>query len=200
MKIRRDLLQIASGVREADGTKAEPEQQPVQRVIETSAGANVSGQHVGQLPVRFVSEMSAGELANVQSRTCATCKHFDHKAFQNVLRNADAPAAPLEKRQAVNEIRSALLMSGNANLNEMHSGLDGDFDVEAALKSCGVCQILTHLDNDLNVFHPTASCPAHTITPTQPHGYYQPKDRAAKKEASQQRDAILRQAQGKVIT
>ena len=128
------------------------------------------------------------------------CKHFDHKAFQNVLRNADAPAAPMEKRQAVNEIRSALIMSGNANLNEMHSGLDGDFDVEAALKSCGVCQILTHLDNDLNVFHPTASCPAHVITPTQPHGYYQPKDRAAKKEASAQRDAILRQAQGKIVT
>ena len=199
MKIRRDLLQIASGVRHADGTKAEPEQQPVQRVIETTAATTAGGSNVGQMPVRFVSEMSAGELAQTASRTCSTCKHFDHALFQKVLRNADHPAAPLEKRQAVSEIRAALLMSGNANLNDMHSGLDGDFDVEAAMKSCGVCRALTQRDDDLNVFHPLASCPAHVISPTSPHGFYVAKDNAAKKEASQNYDAVLRQAQGKLI-
>ena len=200
MKIRRDLLQIASGVREVDGTKAEPEQQPVQRIIETTAPATFGGAETGgQLPVRFVSEMSAGELASTVSRTCSTCKHFDHAMFQRVLRNADHPASPIEKRQAVSEIRAALLMSGNANLNAQHSGLDGDFDVEAALNSCGVCRVLTEKDNDLNVFHPTASCPAHTISPTSPHGFYTPKDRVAKKEAAQTYDAVMRQAQGKIV-
>lgn len=198
MKIRRDLLRIGTGAVMADGTKAEPEQQPVQRIIESSAGATAGGAGVGQLPVRFVSEMSAGELSAVASRTCQHCKHFDHKAFQRVLQVADSPASPFEKRQAVNEIRAALLMSDNANLNDSHSGLDGDFDVEAALNACGVCQALTALDNDLNVMHPTASCPAHVMSPTQPHGLFQPKDRAAKKEASRSYDQVLGQAQGKI--
>ena len=135
------------------------------------------------------------------------CKHYDNKGFIEWMRHADHPLAPADHRAAVNEIRSGLLMTQNAQVQEMHTGQDGDMDVEAALQMCGWCHALSKLCQDNVGVHAFATCPATArdlagnevavITPTQQMGFYQPRDRAAQKAGSSMYDKVLRIAEGK---
>ncbi len=115
----------------ADGVLAEPEQQQVQRVIDTQVPVSpLGGAAVGSVPGQVVTEsVSAGEMAQTVSHQCGTCKFFDNEEFNRVIKEADSPLAAMEQRRAVNAIRAGLLQSQNAKLGEMHSGLDGDMDV-----------------------------------------------------------------------
>ncbi len=204
MKIRNDLLRVASGMAHVDGTKAEPEEQPVERrLIVDSDTTTADGQATKtNVPVHIVSEMSAGVLAKKLSAPCSTCAYFDRKPWLKLLAitEADGTTAPLHVREQINEVRASLLMTNNASLNEMHTGSEGDMDVEHALHSMGFCRALTenNADHEEVIVHPTGCCPAEVISESAPMGFYKVKDSIAKKEAVSAYDAVFRQAQGKL--
>lgn len=203
MKIRQELLRIATGATHADGTKAEPEEQPIERrIIAESDTAMMNGEKTASnIPVHFVSETNVATMAKKLTAPCSTCKFFDRKEFRKMLAIVEAPGGPMHLKEEVNNIRASLLMSSNANLNEQHSGLEGDMDVEHALNAMGFCRALTEASSDPTdpiVVHPSGCCPAEVITESQPMGFYSPKDSIAKKQNVSTYDAILKQAQGKL--
>lgn len=201
MKIRADLLKISSNGMTADGVKAEPEQQQVQRVIQTDTPVNLTGTEktAGNIPAEIVTFSTAGEMAQTVSRQCGNCRHFDGEEFVRTIRLADSPAAPMEQRAAVNNIRAGLLQTQNARLGEMHSGQDGDMDVEQALNACGFCTALTeHYSEPVGV-HPLSSCPSEVKTPAAPNGFYKPKNRSAMRQGAKNYDAVMNQAAGKLV-
>lgn len=201
MKIRSDLLQVRSGGRHEDGTKAEAEEQPVARVLTTDAPVSMStGKQTNQtMHTEIVAESTAGQLAEALAHTCGQCKWFDNRGFQEAIRKSDHPAAPIDVRQTVNDIRAALLMTGNASMESRHTGVDGDTDVEAMLMACGFCKALTHHFKDDVIVYPLSACPAEVRSPGSPHGYFEFASRGAVKGSNTVRDNILQRADGKVM-
>jgi hypothetical protein len=134
------------------------------------------------------------------SALCGSCKHFDNEEFVTTINAADNPLATMEQRKAVNDIRAGLLQTQNAKLGEMHSGQDGDMDVEQALRACGFCRALTeHYKEPIGV-HPLSRCPGEVRSDTRPVGFYQPKDRSAQRLGAKNYDAVMNQAAGKLVT
>ena len=210
MKIKRDVLQIASGAMAVDGTKLEPEQQPARRVVTVDApvalGQGTHGQNVGSMPVQIVTEsQNAGDLAEAMTHLCGNCKWFRNQEWIRDLKNADSPMAPMEQRRAINEIRGALLSTQNANLADMHTGQDGDLDVEAALHQLGYCKALYEFNKNRGesnedatvLVHPLSCCPADIRKHNPPGGFFVAKDNEAKRVGGKNKDRIMRQAQGK---
>lgn len=78
LKIRSDVLKVARGpVFNARGDKAEPEQQPAQRVLTVEGGAPVSGsrdaKQLGAIPMQIVAETDAGTAALAMRSKCFLC-------------------------------------------------------------------------------------------------------------------------------
>lgn len=198
MKIKQDLLHITNQPVLDDGNKAEPEQQTASRVIITDADASAStGQALGQMNAQVVVSSTAGELARAMRGMCANCKFFDNPAFVSFLAKADHPGAPMHVRAGVNELRAALLQTYNAQLQSMHTGADGDMDVEHALKQLGFCRALTEMAKDDVVVHPLSSCPEETITESNPSGFFQARDRSSERAGDRAYDNVLKRAAGK---
>src|SRR5262249_13358362 len=133
MKIRREVFAVAAGVRDTKGDKGEPEQQPARIVHEGSRdttrhvpGAGGKGV-VGNMRTLITHDGPAGEMAVDLAARCVRCKWFRRKAWQDLVAECDFPTAPLMKRQAINEVRSALWMTRNAAIVEQGE-VDGDFD------------------------------------------------------------------------
>ncbi len=202
LKIRADLLKISTNAITADGNKAEPELQQVQRVIDTQVPISPQGgAAIGSIPGQIVTaQVAAGEMAQTVSHLCGTCKWFDNDEFVKVIKEADSPLADMEQRRAVNAIRAGLLDTNNGKLGEMHSGLDGDMDVEQALRACGFCKALTeHYKEPIGV-HPLSRCPAEVRSATAPHGYYKAKNRSALRVAGSNYDKVMQTAAGKLVS
>lgn len=205
MKIRREVFAVASGARTAGGEKGEPEQQPTRIIHETNMnvtlntnGAAGTAGHVGKMRTLVTHEASAGEMAEELAARCSRCKWYRRKAWQDLVTECDFPTAPLMKRQAINEVRSALLMTRNAAIIDQGES-EGDFDVEHVMRThMGLCEALSSLKKDYVVVHKDGCCPDEVKTPPQPaQGYFTPRDSEAKKEAAAARDAVLMAAAGK---
>lgn len=204
------MLQIGTGMLAVDGTKLEPEQQPVRRVVTIDAPVDLrgTGQVVGSIPTEVVTEnRTADDVARGFTHLCGNCKWFRNHEWVRDLRNADSPMAPLERRRAINEIRGALLTTRNADLASMHEGQDGDLDVEAALHQLGYCKALYDMFKNQNMsnedatvlVHPLSCCPTDVRKANPPGGFFTPKDGEARRVGSQNYDRILRKAEGKVL-
>ena len=199
MKIRRDVFAVASGVRaEGTGEKAEPEQAPTQIIQETTMPAALkTGGNVGNMKMLVTHEAPAGEMAQALAAKCVRCKWFRNKAWRQLVEECDFPTAPLMKRQAINEVRSALLLTRNAAIVEQGE-VDGDFDVEHVMRAhMGLCEALSSLKKDYMVVHKDGCCPEEVKGPQAPVGYFTPKDSEARKEAEAVRDNVLLAAAGK---
>jgi len=200
MKIRREVIQIASGVRDArDGTKGEPEQQPIRQVIELAGGAPVTSADAsggpavvrGTLPVTMTQEMSADELVRLMNTQCRACKNFDRHGWLDLMRKADHPMAPKFARDAMNQVRAGLLMNGNVAIIDKATDQDGDFNPDHVMANhMGLCRALGALRNDYVVVHMVGRCP-------DGHEHLFEARRAANAEASATRDDILNKAQGR---
>lgn len=211
MKIKKDMLQIGSGFTDKDGTKLAPEAQPVRRVVTIDAPVSLKGPHgvteTGKgIPTEIVTDnRNAVDVARGFQYLCGNCKWFRNKEWLRDLANADSPMASMVQRKMVNEIRGALLSTQNANLTELHSGQDGDLDVEAALKTLGYCKALFHFfknkgesdEDSLVLLHPISSCPTDIRNANPPMGMFEPKDNEARKVATQNYDRVMQKAAGK---
>ncbi len=195
MKIKADLLRIHNRALKVDGSIPEPEETPVDRVLVTEANTRgTNGRELGTLNAELVMESSAGEIAGHMRRLCVNCKHFDPAQWERT--RAAWEAGTPEQRSQVNAVRAALLETQNAQLHLMHSGADGDTDVEHALSFLGVCHPLTELERDAIIVHPLSSCPASLCSPSNPNGLFVAKDPVAEKRGSAEFDRIMQIAQG----
>lgn len=197
MKIKNDLLKIHSTAMDEDGRKLEPEAQPAARVISTEVGAAMqSGQKVGGIRAEIVVDTNVADLSAGVRRMCFGCKHFDNAAWVRSYKKLDR-STDMTKRQAINQIRAALLTTSNAALSDIHADGEGDIDTESALAAMGKCQALSENFNDDYIVHPLACCPDDVITAAMPQGFFQPRDRKMAAERSKAYDLLLRKAQGK---
>jgi len=197
--IKSDMLHIQHHSAADDGSKIEPEQQPAQRVIEADGEVEMrSGGVVGSMPVRIISDMTAGSLAMVVRSRCRTCKNFDRTSWRKMVRKADEVDAPAIEKASAMMVRDALLMTDNADVIDANtvSPTEPDFDVEAALNSMGICHALTEFKRDLIVVHPLSGCPTEVATPERQEGFYTPRSNEAERLAQAKYDEVMRAAQG----
>lgn len=200
MKIKKEFFHIASGQRDMQGQKLEPEQQTAAHVVQVSIPAvgMMSGQHRGEVSGAIVVEQTAQEMALKVAGHCGHCKHFDHVNCQHHLRAMDHPGASLENRQQVNQIRAGLIETQNAALQDRHTGHDGEMDVEHALSQLGYCRVLSEVMGEETIVHPLSFCPNEIRTPEAPMGYFQPKDQENARAGSKAYDEIMQRAAGRI--
>ncbi len=211
MFIKRDVFRIESGAREADGTKIDPEGQSAQHVFEGTAPVNIPVPGVnpvgtpGSLPLQIVAHSTAGQLARSVSSLCVNCKHFDRAGWLRMLARNEGPAATAAERHSINSIRAEILM--RLPEPEENAGGDGDYDVEHAMRSMGLCHALrefyreTKEEQDIIGVWPRAGCPEEVATAVgKPWGLFVPKDNDAERQSAQNYDDVMLRAAGKVIT
>lgn len=207
MKIKNEFFEIAKDARDEAGEKLPPEQQPA-LIVQNVEGAPVSvaGQSVGQLPIQIARATTVGELADVGGRLCAHCSHWDRTRWNKLIGMAANGIGSPEEIHAINDVRAAILQSGNADVSEQYEGDDGDTDLEQALHSMGICHALTEHERatdpmmgpkELVVTFPRACCPLSVVTPTQPNGFFKARDREAEEAGGANRDDVLLGAIGK---
>lgn len=209
MQIKRDLFRFESGARESDGTKIEPEAQAVQHIMLGSAEANIVGPGVnregtaGSIPLQIVAHSTANQIARSVSALCANCRYFDRAGWLKMLHESDGPASSEAERHSINAIRGQILV--NMPEPDQHAGPDGDYDIEHAMRSMGLCAALREfykakdgIDEPHGMW-PTSGCPEETCTPDRPMGLFVPKDGDARKASQQNYDAVMLRAAGKVM-
>src|SRR5258706_10095963 len=200
MKIRSDLLKIQPMV-DKQGKSVEPEQQVVQRVIQTDLPTTMQrgGKQVGTIPGEIVYTSTAGEMAQAMRRPCFSCAKFSRRAWKALYARWADPTTPIDERNQLNGIRAALLQTSNAKIQDRHLSQEGDMDVEHALSVLGGCEPLTEVRSTPVIVCPTGSCPGEVCTPTQPNGFYVAKDKAAERMGSATFDNLMKVATGKKL-
>lgn len=198
LKIRSDVLKVARGpVFNTKGDKAEPEQQPAQRVMTVEGGAPVSGsrdaKQLGAIPMQIVAETDAGTAALAMRSKCFLCKNFDTATWKK-LRLFWGNSSDKELFEKLNRVRMALLTTRNMEISRRSEGQDGDFDVEHAITQLGICQPLTELQGAAVIVSPISTCPDHVCSKERPTGLFTPKDREHEKMGSDAYDAIMKVA------
>lgn len=163
MKNLSDRVDIGHGAREEDGTKLEPELQPVVRTIESASGVSLGNDHVGtplgqSIPLRVTTEMSAIEAAETLSKTCGRCANFRPDLWPAIQREIESTK---EGREEMNKIRAAMLDRGPDVIPSMVNGLDEEeiHDVEHALSRFGVCTPLSEMNGAPIASLPESCCP-----------------------------------------
>lgn len=210
MQIKRDKFVIESGGREADGTKVEPEAQTVTHVFEgvapveiSSPGVNPMGV-VGSIPIAIEAHSTAQQVARSVSALCANCRYFDRAGWLKMLAQAEGPGSTAAERHSVNAIRGEIIV--NMPDADQHLGEDGEYDVEHAMKSMGMCHALREFykgkdgkDPGIIGVWPTSGCPGDTCSADKPHGIFVPRDGDAAKASRQNYDAVMMRAAGRLL-
>lgn len=200
MKIKADYLRIRNVPFDAEGKPVEPEQQPVQREIQTSfdVTGNMTGQHFGSLPSQIIVENhTVQDFVPMARWKCKGCKHFDREAWKKLMAAWEDPSAPIEQRKYLNGIRGMLHETGNADILKRHNDGSGGLDVDHALKTLGICRPMSEIKQAPIIVYPTSSCPIEVCSAEQPQGFYTPKDREAERQGSEAFDKLMRAAQGR---
>jgi len=196
LNIKGERIEILPLTHDEAGNKIEPEQAPARRVLDVSDGILVNGKKTEkELPISVSMELPAGRLAVGLSEPCASCKHFDAKAWKEYRRKLESTA---EGQKELNRMRYAIIGTGNAALQARHAGADGDLDVEHALSMLGICRPLTELLRDVTIVYPMATCPS--ALPQHPSPIakmYTPKTSDDARMRSKVFDNIMHAAQGK---
>lgn len=196
MKIKQDFFQVARGVRDERGDLLEPEQQPAVRVVTTDAPASGhgTGEHLGSMPAAIEVHDHAQSFAQRMRSLCATCVHFNNKAWQRLKQHWETTN---EGEQILNGMRAALMETGNVAMHDMMTAEDGDIDVEHGLSMCGVCEPQTEefsaLENEPSpvIVYPLGCCPP------EKEFMYTPVDTDHEKVGASAFDRIMFAAAGK---
>lgn len=189
MKNLGERIDIGHGARADDGTKLEPEEQPVRRVIATEAEAKHGDNVVGAIRTNITADMTAIEAAAILSQPCHLCMHWRPDEWPAARRRLESTPEGLAD---LNRMRAALLGSGSAGLANGDEG----FDVEHALAHgrIGVCKALSDLFRDDMLTEREATCPSQgpngeTIPPL-----FVAKRGDARRASDSTRDSVLRTA------
>lgn len=209
MHIKRDVFKIESGAVALDGTKIEPEAQLVHHIFEGTApveistpGVNKQGV-VGNVPLEIVADATAAQVARSVSALCGNCRYWRNDLWRQMIARNEGPASTPAEQHAINSIRQQIIL--NMPDPDQHVGQDGDYDIEHALNSMGLCPALNEFykqkgqKSELYGTWPTAGCPAETCSKDRPMGLFEPKDAAAGKASAANYDAVMQRAAGKIL-
>jgi hypothetical protein len=149
----------------------------------------------GAIPMTVEAAMPAEHVASAVRSLCYTCKHFNPDHFQK-LRAVWERGTP-EQRNALRNIRVALLTTGNSKLADYSPDEEGQLDADEALSLMGTCSALTVLHNEPVVTHPLSCCPEEVTDPMHPDGFHKPKGIAEERQGNAMYDDVMRKAQNK---
>lgn len=188
MEVKGEKIVVGNVPVDATGTKVEPEQQPIQRILNVSDKVRLgSGIGDGESTVTdkeigtFIScEMSAAEFAIPYSEPCHSCRHFDQKrASELIARAENNPKGQAILRTFIDEV--------------------GD---PRRVKNAGICGPLSEVARDTVFVLPEVTCPDKVRDVEgreQPFGrHYAPRDLNEEKNSSRAYDSVLQSAQGKI--
>ena len=195
MKALDETIKIGHGIPDDRGTKLEPEEQPVDRVIDSTAAVTLGnapgeGEQITQpLRVTVTDEMTADDAVDVFTRQCQFCMHWDQSTYRRERRLYDQEELD-EQRAGVLEVASPreLARFGETALKNADAVLDA---------TLGRCQALSQFSPDgVLDTHARAFCPA-----SDPDGNaipiaFKPRPDAQRTVISI-RDRILKTASGK---
>lgn len=195
MKAITDTLKITHGQREEDGTKLEPEQQPVDRVITTVAPVTLGNAPGEGTPVTMpfrvnvTTEMDAITAAQELSRQCQFCRHWNQQEWYRDRIRYEGTA---EGRKFLDEQRALAI---EAATSEELSSLQRE-SADPLLDLNGKCEALSYALNDAIYTHPRAFCPSHGMEGEALPCYFKPLPEAAR-TVEKIRDRVLNIAAGK---
>lgn len=180
------------------GARPEPEEMPAQRVLGVAHElyGNVDRKPLGEQKVIITTEEPVRTFAQGVRSQCRDCKHFDNPDWMKLKRIWDFSGDPAKLRM-LNNLRLTADSVRSDDVKDMHVGMDGGYDVEAALNSMGVCHAFTEINNEETIVHPLASCPEHLSSGQPAPMMFAPKDAATDRRINQTYDTIMGQAAGK---
>lgn len=212
--LRPELLIKGETTQISQTPETDAEGQFVKRVVHAQApiGPGAAGvvNPIGQLPTLLEYKTQVGEHANALKTNCASCRHWDQKAWRKFVEASTGPASTVEDRQTIQTLRGRLFTDGKG-----YADANGNLDVEATLYSFGVCRVLSDWMEGVvgrNPIYwpvnpaPDATCPTDIqapgarmpiVTAAQPFGLFRARDQDAVKTGDAKRDALLFAAQGK---
>lgn len=192
MKKLGDRLEIGHGIRAEDGTRLEPEEQPVKRTLDSTASVDAGA--VGKaieaergsalaLPLAVTVEMTAAEAAEALSQRCGLCEHWRPDEFQRDIPRMD--------RRDLDRMRADCLdLDPKLALTERQRQV-----ADPLLSVLGKCMALSAVCAPEPIYcHPEATCPANLPDGTPTPLLFKPR---AKATEVQIRDRMLRLAQGR---
>jgi hypothetical protein len=185
MKNLGERIRVGFGAREEDGTKLEPEQQPVTREVasaaDVSTGNDRDGTPIGAaLPLTISESMSALDAVEMATKTCANCANFRPDLWKEERRRLEAT---MEGRLGLNKLRAEILCHSPDTIPSMING-DELHDVEAVLSNMGVCVALSAMTDDVISAVPEASCP-------DGHYHFAPRAGGVRRVMDRTRDYLL---------
>jgi len=190
VKNLRDTFQVGYGAREEDGTKLEPEQQPVRRVIESEASVTVGEAVLPQtIPLMVTAEMEAREAEALLSSQCQFCVHWRQDEFRKDRGGIARIDLDRMRAQALDcaEIE-------NVNLSDEQIAT-ADPILDAVI---GKCMALSSLCTPEPIYtHREAGCPSSLPNGIPLENLFQPIP-DAKRIKSAVRDRMMRRAQGRI--
>lgn len=192
-----DYFRINTNPVDAEGNKLEPEQLPTERVFPGAAPVELSqsgatGKAIGS---EIVVEAPLGQFAAGMRRLCYSCVFFDQKAWNQYVDGAQH-SVDIVKLHVINQVRANLITSQNAQIQEMHGGLDGSMEIEGAVRSMGLCRALTEHFKDDTIVHPMGCCPE-GINGLDPNGFHRDRDESTRRMQNAEYDKLLRAGQNK---
>lgn len=183
----KDTIRVGGALSDADGNKLEPEQQPVTRTVEMPAEARgTETGRVGSMRGTIEIVQPAGIFAEDLRTKCCNCAHFDNPGFLLAKRRLESTA---EGRRELNNLRAALLDTGNMAVRDMHADEEGDMNAEHALSTMGLCRAWGEIQKDEVAVHPLANCPSE-------QNLFKARGVEADRRGSMAYDSIMRAADG----
>lgn len=215
--IKKELYVTGQSLKFSRRPQTEPEAQSAVRefTVQSPAGYQQTGaggvtDQQGAIPAVLQYGSTAGEMAMGRRSACASCRHFDVKAWQKFVSNATNPGSTPEMRQTIETFKARIAMAGFG-----YERPDGSIDLDATLNAHGICRVLSDWVEGVNgrdpVFWPVvpwreATCPPtcragthpelNVITADKPLGFYVPIDLDAAKIGGHRYDEVLRAAKG----
>ena len=180
MKATDEKVEILSGVRDENGERLEPEEQPARESAITTIDVNLGheptgGTRVATKPIAINDDTTALDLATRHMRRCELCSEFRRGDWLALKKRLSDPSNH-DGVNFLNAIRGYLL--GNADtLTELRTV---DHDVERMLDVLGICAAVTEEDKEISIAIPDGTCSRFT-----------PRDQQARKTASTVYDAVL---------
>ena len=196
--VKSEKLLISTLDRDERGQKLEPEERPAKLVLDVQGAPVRVGQSStrAHIPMSISSEDIVSTFAGSVRNRCNQCVYWDQKAWLAFKRQIET-GANFEHKQWLNRLRYDLDCKQRTpeRAARFEAG-DGDYDIEAALNSGGLCRVITEALNDPMMSMPDAGCPKELSNGMEWEEQFRPKSVEADKRANQTFDTIMREASG----